>query len=94
MRKLSLNGVYSFGVLVGKLERSIVLHCVFVYKCAEYANYQEVEAWHVQFVLRTKEIGRVRRTSSTTQTCVLKSIMVFFEVACTVDALISPGKCL
>ena len=44
-------------------------------------NYQEVNAQHVQFVLRTKDIGRIRLTSSTTQTCVLKSIMVFFEVA-------------
>ena len=35
----------------------------------------------MQFVLRTKDIGRVRITSRTTQTCVLKSIMVFFEVA-------------
>ena len=38
------------------------LHCVFVRKCVEYANYQEVEAKHVQFVLRTKDVGRVRLT--------------------------------
>ena len=52
---------------------------MFVYKCVEYANKQEVEA--LQFMLRTKNIGKVRLTSSTTQTCILKSILVFFEVA-------------
>ena len=32
-------------------------------------------------MLRTKDIGRVRLTSSTFQTCTVKSIIVFFEVA-------------
>ena len=35
----------------------------------------------MQFVLRTKYIGTVRLTQSTTQTCILKSIMLFLEVA-------------
>ena len=61
---------------VGGLERSIVCSHTNV------QNMQVVEAQHVQFVLRKKDIGRVRVTSSTTQTCVLKNIMVFFEVAC------------
>ena len=36
----------------------------------------------MQSVLKTKEIGKIRLTSSTTQTCTLKTIMVLFKVAC------------
>ena len=50
-------------------------------QCAEHVNSQVAEAQYIQFVLRTKYIGRVRLISSTTQTCILKRIMVFFEVA-------------
>ena len=56
-----------FRVPVGTLERSIVSRV-----CVENAHYQEVEAKHVQFVLRTKDIGRVRLTSSTTQNLCIK----------------------
>ena len=65
---------------VGMLERRVV---------CSYTNEQSMQIVkklkqiHVQFVSRTKDIGRIRLTSSTTQTCVLKSIMVFFEVAYT-----------
>ena len=51
----------------------------FVCKCVEYANYQEVEAKPVQFVLRTNDVVRVRLTSSTTQTCVLKNLKMTIE---------------
>ena len=34
----------------------------------------------MQFVLRRKDTGRVRLTSSATQNCVVKSIMVFLPV--------------
>ena len=52
-------------------------HCVFVHKCAEYANCQVVETQHVQFVLRTKDLRRVRLTSNLH---IKEYYQVFFEV--------------
>ena len=76
-----------FRLRVEMLERSIV---------CSYTN-----VWSMQIVKKLKhsmcsscieqESGRIRLISITTQTCILKSIMVFFEVA---YCVLLSGECL